>query len=253
MDVPPSPEATPVEFTEPPASDAPPADEPPVTPEEADLGSSPDEEEPAPRRTTLIGLSLLAVVLVAILVAVLVTGGGDDGPSVTTSPTTVEAKPPGPTLPEAAFKSFHDDATGFSIKYPASWPLSQAPVSEIRFVATPGPGQGEAVSVRVNDTEQVTTAQNLANIKSVTDGTIASNASARILKTDVITLNGLLGYYYLYTFKDSSSGLEGVHAHYFLFKGNKMYSMVFQVLPSERFAEFAGMFDQMAESFKVDP
>ncbi|HUQ63164.1 MAG TPA: PsbP-related protein [Acidimicrobiales bacterium] len=211
------------------------------------------DDDAAPRRNTLVGLALLAVVLVGILVAVLLTGGGDDAPPVSESAPTTEARPPGPTLPEAAFKVFHDDATKFSVRYPSSWQLSQAPVSEIRFVATPGPGQGEAISVRVNETEQVTTAENLANVKSVTDGTIASNPTARILKTDAITLNGLIGYYYLYTFKDSASGLEGVHAHYFLFKGNKMYSMVFQVLPAEKFAEFAGVFDQIADSFKVDP
>jgi hypothetical protein len=105
----------------------------------------------------------------------------------------------------------------------------------------------------MNTTEQATTPENLANIKSVTDGSVASEPTTRVLKTDAITLNGLIGYYYLYTFKDRPSGLDGVHAHYFLFKGQRMYSIVFQALPAESFSQLAGLFDQMAESFKVDP
>lgn len=210
-----------------------------------------EPEAPDSRRSMLIGLGVLAVVLVGILVAILATGGGGGGSPGTASPTTTRPQAAGPTLPASAFTTFHDDLTGFSIQYPTVWPRAQAPVSEVRFAVTAP--QGAAVSVRMIPTEQATTPQNLANMKSVTEGIIALNSSARILKTDVITLNGLIGYYYLYTFKDKDSGLDGVHAHYFLFQGHKMYSMVFQVLPADLFASAAGVFDQMAQSFKVDP
>ncbi len=210
-----------------------------------------EPEAPDSRHTMVIGLSVLAVVLVGILIAILATGGGGGESPGTASPSTTRPPAAGPTLPASAFTTFHDDLTGFTIQYPTVWPRAQAPVSEVRFAVTAP--QGAAVSVRMITTEQATTPQNLANMKSVTEGIIALNPSAKILKTDVITLNGLIGYYYLYTFKDKDSGLDGVHAHYFLFQGHKMYSMVFQVLPADLFASAAGVFDQMAQSFKVDP
>jgi hypothetical protein len=103
----------------------------------------------------------------------------------------------------------------------------------------------------VNQTDQVTTPENLGNLRSVTDGIIGSNPSARVLKQDTVSINGLIGYYYLYTFKDAT-GLDGVHAHYFLFSGHNMYSIVFQALPASQFTRFAGIFDQIAQSFKVE-
>ncbi len=238
------------------------ADESDETGESGDLEGSgsveePDDleepaQEPDSRRTMVIGLSVLAVVLAGVLVAVLATGGsGSNSASPPTSTATTRPVPIGPTLPAAAFTSFHDDLTRFTIQYPTSWQRAQAPVSEVRLVVTAP--EGDVVSVRVNTTEQATTPQNLANLKSVSDGSIGSNPTAKVLKTDAITLNGLIGYYYLYTFTDGASGLEGVHAHYFLFQGHNMYSIVFQVLPSDRFAAAAGVFDQIAQSFKVDP
>jgi hypothetical protein len=231
------------------AGEAGPEDEPSEEAAE-DQVPGPDDEAPESRRSLFVGLSLLAVVLVGILIAVLVTGGGSSPSGGSSAPTT-QAPPTGPTLPPAAFTSFHDDVTGFTMIYPTGWQRAQAPVSEMRLVVSDG--QGEAVSVRVNNTEQVTTPENLGNIRAVTDGTIASNPTAQVLKTDVLSVNGLIGYYYLYTFKDTASGFEGVHAHYFLFKDHRMFTIVFQVLPSDRLSKFTGVFEQMAQSFKVDP
>lgn len=232
-----------------------PADAEPARGAEDPTGEEPsddaDGEAPGSRRSLFVGLSLLTVVLVGILVAVLATGGEGSSPSAS-SPPTSQASSTLPSLPLAAFTSFHDDATSFTMLYPNTWERLKAPVAEMRLIVSPVSG-GEVVSVRVSDTEQVTTPENLANIKSVTDGTIASNPTAKILKTDAITLNGMIGYYYLYTFQDAASGLEGVHAHYFLFHGHRMYTIVFQALPTDKFSQFAGLFDQMAQSFKVDP
>ncbi|HEX8770343.1 MAG TPA: hypothetical protein VF711_06210 [Acidimicrobiales bacterium] len=226
----------------------------PEEPQFVDSEGEAAEAEPEPpdsRRPTLIGLGVLAVVLVGILIAVVATGGGSGDSPGAASPSTTRPPAAGPTLPPGAFTTFHDDLTGFTIQYPTVWPRAQAPVSEVRFaVSAP---RGAAVSVRVNTIEQATTPDNLGNLRSVSNGIIGSNPSAKVLKSDAITLNGLIGYYYLYTFTDSTSGLEGVHAHYFLFQGHKMYSLVFQVLPSDLFASAAGVFDQMAQSFKVDP
>jgi hypothetical protein len=210
-----------------------------------------EAEPPDSRRSMLVGLGVLAVVLVGVLIAVVATGGGGGESTGAASSSTTRPVAAGPTLPPGALKAFHDDLTGFTIQYPMVWPLAQAPVSEVRFAVTAP--QGAAVSIRVNEIEQATTPDNLGNLKSVSDGIIGGNPSAKVLKTDAITLNGIIGYYYLYTFTDAPSGLQGVHAHYFLFKDHKMYSIVFQVLPADLFASAAGIFDQMAQSFKVDP
>lgn len=198
----------------------------------------------------VLGLAILAVVLVAVLILALTTGGGDE-PSASPTSTTTAPRSTAPTLPAEALTTYHDDATGFSMQYPTSWQRQQTPVSELRLVVTPG--QGEAVSVRVNTTEQATTPENLGNVKAITDGSVGSNPTAKVLRQAAVTVNGLIGYWYLYTFTDEASRLEGVHVHYFLFKDHNMYSVVFQVLPTDDFARFEGIFDQMIQSFKVDP
>lgn len=198
----------------------------------------------------VLGLAILAVVLVAVLVLALTTGS-DETPSAGPGSDTTAPRSTAPTLPPEALTTYHDDATGFSMQYPTSWQRQQTPVSELRLVITPG--QGEAVSVRVNTTEQATTPENLGNVKAITDGSVGSNPSAKVLNQAAVTVNGLIGYWYLYTFTDQASRLEGVHVHYFLFKDHNMYSVVFQVLPTEDFSRFEGIFDQMIESFKVDP
>jgi hypothetical protein len=94
------------------------------------------------------------------------------------------------------------------------------------------------------------TPQNLQNFKAVTDGLVASNSTVTVLKEQAISLNGMLGYYYFYTFQDGP--VTAVHAHYFLFSGNKMNIIVFQTLPDD-FEPMAGKFDKIAESFRSDP
>jgi len=94
------------------------------------------------------------------------------------------------------------------------------------------------------------TAANLENFKAVTDGLVGSNSTVQVLKQQAVSLNGMLGYYYFYTFTDG--GVAAVHAHYFLFSGNKMNIIVFQALPDD-FEAMAATFDRIAESFRSDP
>ena len=76
------------------------------------------------------------------------------------------------------------------------------------------------------------------------------NTTVDVLKEQAITLNGMIGYYYFYTFDDGP--VKAVHAHYFLFSGNKMNILVFQALPDD-FEKMAFTFDRIAESFRSDP
>jgi hypothetical protein len=144
--------------------------------------------------------------------------------------------------------TFRDPETGFTVDYPRSWRRVQVPVAEYRL-AVDG-GNNVAFTIRVVPIQVPATAQNLQNFKAVTDGLVASNSTVTVLKEQAITLNGMLGYYYFYTFTDGA--VQAVHAHYFLFSGHKMNVLVFQTLPDD-FEGMAATFDKIAESFRSDP
>jgi len=190
----------------------------------------------------------VVVVLVAVFTFTLAPGGRGGSGSATPG-TTVPGTPS--TVPASEMVTFRDDATGFSIKYPRSWKKADIPDGPIRLVLLAGGLNG--VTVRVNRTEVPTTSENIDNIKAVTDGIVGTNPTAKVLEQREVTLNGMPGYYYLYTFTDETTGAEGAHGHYFLFKGRKMHSLVFQAIPPQDFGQLAAVFDQIAESFQSDP
>ncbi len=208
----------------------------------------PSGRRPSQRRTVVV-LSVLSAVVVAVGVAAFTLtpdGKGGSATPGTTVPGTAT------TVPASELVTFRDDTTGFSIKYPRSWRKADiATDGEIRLILLAGGLNG--VSVRVQRTEVPTTSENIANIKAVTDGIVGSNATAKVLNQRQLTVNGMPGYYYLYTFIDEETGAEGAHGHYFLFRGRKMHSIIFQAIPSQDFAGLAAVFDQVAETFQSDP
>jgi hypothetical protein len=156
--------------------------------------------------------------------------------------------PPAPADTPAPVTAFRDAETGFTVEYPRAWRRVEIPVADYRL-AVDG-GNNVAFTIRVVPIAQPATAQNLQNFKTVTDGLVASNSSVQVLKEQAISLNGMLGYYYFYSFTDGA--VTAVHAHYFLFSGNKMNILVFQTLPDD-FQAMAATFDKIAESFRSDP
>jgi hypothetical protein len=158
------------------------------------------------------------------------------------------AQPPDLSKVDTPVTSFHDALTGFTVEYPRSWQQIPVPVADYRL-AVDG-GSNVAFTIRVVPIQTPADASNLENFKAVTDGLVGSNSTVQILKQQAISINGMIGYYYFYTFTDG--GVQAVHAHYFLFSGNKMNILVFQALPDD-FARLAPTFDKIAESFKSDP
>ena len=181
---------------------------------------------------------LTAVVVIAsgIAIAVVTRPSGDDGPQ------------PAPENTPVPVTAFRDAETGFNVEYPRSWRRVEVPVAEYRLAVDAG--DNVAFTIRVVPIQTPATPQNLQNFKAVTDGLVASNPTVKVLKEQAISLNGMLGYYYFYTFTDRA--VEFVHAHYFLFSGNKMNILVFQTLPDD-FEPRAATFDRVAESFRSDP
>lgn len=155
---------------------------------------------------------------------------------------------PAPADTPVPVTTFSDPETGFTVEYPRSWRQVEVPVAEYRL-AVDG-GRNVAFTIRVVPIQTPATAENLENFKAVTDGLVGSNETVQILKQQAISLNGMLGYYYFYTFTDGA--VQAVHAHYFLFSGNKMNILVFQSLPDD-FEGMAATFDRIAESFHSDP
>jgi len=183
-------------------------------------------------------LSVLTVVVIGVAAMVFTAGNrsSDDRP------------PPADPDTPIPMTTFHDPETGISVEYPRSWKRVQVPVADYRL-AVDG-GNNVAFTIRVVPIQTPATAANLQNFKAVTDGLVASNSTVTVLKEQAISLNGMLGYYYFYTFTDGA--VQAVHAHYFLFSGNKMNVLVFQTLPDD-FEPMAATFDKIAESFRSDP
>jgi len=181
-------------------------------------------------------VATVAVIALIALAISLTSENADPGPA---------AAPDDTPIP---LTTFRDAQTGLTVEYPRSWTRVQLPVADYRL-AVDG-GNNVAFTIRVVPIQQPATAQNLQNFKAVTDGLVASNSTVKVLKEQAIQLNGMLGYYYFYTFTDRD--VEAVHAHYFLFSGNKMNVLVFQTLPDD-FERMAATFDKIAESFRSDP
>ncbi|MGH9190295.1 MAG: PsbP-related protein [Acidimicrobiales bacterium] len=207
------------------------------------------------QRTSVVVLSALTAVVAAVAVGAFMIGSngqpGAPASGPTTTTTTQGNAAGGSTLPPAALRTFRDPETGFSVQYPVAWqqlPSSDDPSVRLRAAASGGDG----MSVRVQRFEQPTTAENMDNIQAFGRAVVTSNKSAKVLLEQPVTVDGMPGFYYLYTYADSS-GQEGAHAHYFLFRGRKANQIVFQAVPSSGFDRLAPLFQQIADSFKSDP
>jgi hypothetical protein len=207
-----------------------------------DPGQRPPRDQPAPpgrRRRLALPLLVLAIVGVG---AFLLTGGGDA--------LVRRQLPAAEREPSEPFVTFRDPESGFSVRHPKSWERLTSPDPAVRLVVSNG--QLDSLLVRFARFQDPVTRENVGDIKAFTDA-VVSGGKVTVVEQQAVTINGLLGYYYLYRFKDEDRGTEGVHAHYFLFQGRKMHSLVFQALPAEDFAGLSATFDEMAGSFRSDP
>lgn len=139
-----------------------------------------------------------------------------------------------------------DHALGFSIAYPRTWQRVDASGESV-VLSVSG---SDAVGIRRFSLESPIDASNLADVRTVTDGILDSpKAKLTMLQTEQVRVHNLIGVYYLYYFP--FHGGQGVHAHYFLFKGRVMYSLVFQAASASQFEALAPTFDAVSASFKV--
>jgi len=146
--------------------------------------------------------------------------------------------------------SFEDKRDNLSISYPASWQRIGSSDPEVALVS----GTAEA-SLLMRTTRLGTKVgpESLDSAKKLTDGLVMKGEQVKQLRPPrrIDNLGGLPGWLYIYSFQEAATGQRGAHAHYFLFRGETLITLVFQTVPSERFATYAQLFDRLASTFKA--
>jgi hypothetical protein len=159
--------------------------------------------------------------------------------------------------PKKALVEFRDKKAGWAISYPKNWNVLQSQDADVVLVVSEKPPElnnGGSILGRDLTLGTPVDEAKLPAAKEVTDKIVTSGEGIQMLaQPTIIHQAGLPGYFYFYSFKDPATGQEGVHTHYFLFKGSTMISFVFQALPKDNFQALAHLFDEVIGSFRVLP
>ncbi len=197
-----------------------------------------------PRRWLIIGAAATILLAVAAMLV---------GKELVSSP----SAPPKPTpkrssAAPAGLVRFTDPVGRFSISYPPAWRRLMSRDSQVRLLAA---RDAASVLVRTQPLGTPVGPESLGAAKKLTDNLVRSAGTIKLLnKARQVTLGGLSGYLYLYTFKDSAAAGQLVaHAHYFLFRGETLLTVVFQAQPADRFAALVPLFDRIAATFRAQP
>jgi len=207
------------------------------------------------------------LLIFAIAAAVLVTGAAFGVRELISSPepsssatstavsTATPTSAPGPTrttvgaaTTPSGYVRFTNERAGFSIAYPKAWSRlkSRDPAVEL-LVAQ---GRATSLLVRRAPVGLDVTEKTLPVVRDLTDSLVRAGRGVRqIRKPEPLTLGGLPGYRYVYTF-ESSKTTQGVHVHLFLFKGGQMITLVFQAIPASRLEEVAPLIEKIATTFR---
>jgi len=162
---------------------------------------------------------------------------------------------PTPTAPKVPkdYTAFNDKDTGVKLSVPKEWTaLSTKGLDPAIRLAVGIPDTNDTVFLRVSAYSSEVTAANIGDQKNVFDQLLGGE-NINILVNQTTTLRGMPALFYVYRFTDQASGKTGIHAHYFVFQGKKMVSMVFQALPEDRYSIDAPVFDIIANSLVVEP
>ena len=144
-----------------------------------------------------------------------------------------------------------DRNAGFQIDYPSTWTEYRPSDPRVQYLV--GPDDHDFVQVRVISPLPATFGPgDTQAMKKVSDA-LLSGQPINVVQESQITVGGLPGYQYVYTFKDPASGRTGAHIHVFLFQGNRLMTLVFQALPESQLKPLATSYDAVLASFRVVP
>ena len=187
-------------------------------------------------RNKLIAAAAAAAIVIAAAAALL-------GRELVSSSSPSEPKPKA-----SSFVKVRDHQADLAISYPRRWHKLPSPDGQVRLLAA---GGGASLLVRVASLGIKVKPESLRSAKHLTDRLVKAAKNAKLLRpAQQVELGGLPGYLYLYTFRDLGTGKRGAHAHYFLFRGEDMITLVFQALPSNTFAGLVPLFDRIARTFR---
>lgn len=165
------------------------------------------------------------------------------------------APPPRPHRPARAANGlvrFRDPAAGISISRPAGWRLVASPDPDVRLLAEGD--DGSSMLVRMGDIGIEVGPGSLKAARRLTDKLVRAAGHVKLLRSPKrVSLGGLPGYLYLYTFRDAATGQRAAHAHYFLFRGQTLFTIVFQTVPAQRLTPLAPLFDRIGETLRATP
>jgi hypothetical protein len=163
----------------------------------------------------------------------------------------VSSDSPSATKPSAprGFVEFRDPRARLSLAYPKGWTRLQSPDTAVELLVARD--DGVSFLLRTVPLRLAITAENLSQAKQFTDKTLKDNKRLKLLgKPQVIKLGGMPGFLYVYTFRDPQTRRTAAHAHYFVFRGRRMISLVFQALPADRLADLAPTFESIARTLR---
>jgi hypothetical protein len=221
----------PAESEAPPSPPAPPVAPPPPSSATDDDDSAADGT--AGGRSPVKAIALLVGVVIVGLGAFFLLKDDKDSASPSTTSTTVASN---------EVVALQDAEAGFTIEVPKSWTSLRDADGEERVLLSAGGQNYFQLKVRTVDPATVS-----AEVDSALSGL------EMITEPQSVTLSGQPATLYLYyTPVTESSPVKGVHVHYFLLKTDRLWSLVFQALPSESLNDLVPVFDQVAKSFKIE-
>jgi hypothetical protein len=178
---------------------------------------------------------------VAAILALLI--GAAVGRSIIPSASPQRTPPPPPPV------RFLDAEVGIGLTYPGTWRRLPSNDPQVRLLAAAGPSRSVLIRVTRSGIADVKR-ETLPVVRQFTDPLLAADARTKQLSApEGISLGGLLGYRYRYTYT-AKDGSTGAHVHYFLFKHGLMIQLVFQALPGTSLAAAEPGFERIASTFR---
>ncbi len=203
------------------------------------------------QRLVLTALAAVLVFVVAIVLGRSVVSSPSRTPTDASVPTDSTAvAPAAPVVPDG-FVTFNDVRNGFSIAYPGTWARLQPKDDAVRLLVAQGTRRSLLIRAERSPVDQTVTTQTLGIVRGLTDRLVQADQRVKVLgEPEPITLDGVPGYRYRYTFASGPNGKRGAHVHYFLFRSDRrLITMVFQVPSAAALRRDSGLLDRIAGTF----